>query len=450
MSYTFLKKIKGSNARETKVVKNIIFSLFIKGGSILIAFIMVPLLINILSPESYGIWLTLTSFLSMFSFFNIGLGNGLKNLLISSIADKNWNEAKHLVSTAYVTLSLICLLAFLLFYGINCFIEWDVVLNAPLSLRNDLNILVLFVFGVLCLQLVFTLIVSILQAFQYPAYGDFIGVLGQLFAFIGLFLVSLFSAKQDLLTYGKVLVLAPLLSYLFCSIILFQGKYAKIRPSFSFFDKKYMRRLFTMGGKFFFIQIGALLLYQSNNLIIAHVVGSLDVAVYNVAYKYAGVSNMIFSLIIAPFWAASGDAYVRDDILWIRKALKKLNILWLFFVVACILQLFLSHFIYKLWIGSSLQISFYITMWCLIYFSLNMKSSIYCNIINGIGKIKMQFIMYLIQVLIHIPLAIFLGNMYGVVGILFSMCFIMLLNILWMSKQCNLLLKKEAMGLWNA
>lgn len=144
---------------------------------------MVPLLINKLSPASYGIWLTLTSFLSMFNFFNIGLGCGLKNLLVVSIANGNEQESKQLISTAYIALLIICLLVFVCFCGINTFIKWDIVLNAPNVLRDELGTLALFVFGALLLQLVLSLIVNILQAFQVPAYGDLIGVLGQFLSF---------------------------------------------------------------------------------------------------------------------------------------------------------------------------------------------------------------------------------------------------------------------------
>ena len=159
---------------------------------------------------------------------------------------------------------------------------------------------------------------------------------------------------------------------------------------------------------------------------------------------------MIFSLIIAPIWVAARDAYIHDDISWIRGIMKKLNIIWIFFVLGSLLQLMLSQFAYDLWIGKSLNVSFYITALCFVYFILNMKAGIYNNIINGTGKVKLQFIMYFIQVVIHIPFAILLGKIWGIEGVLVSMCFIMFLNTLWMSKQCNLLLQKKATGLWNA
>lgn len=446
----FLKdKLKSNSERTNKVMKNIIFSFFVKGSSILIAFIMVPLLIDRLTPESYGLWLTLTSFLSMFNFFNIGLGSGLKNLLIASIANGNNKEAKTLISTTYITLFFICIAVFICFCFVNRYIDWTLVLNASANMRDELSILALFVFGSILLQLVLGLIITVLQAYQNPAYGDFITVLGQFLSFVGVLVLPFLLGKVGLIEYGIIISLSPSIILLLYSIILFRKKFSLVSPSIGCYDRKYLKDLFSIGGKFFLIQMSALILYQSNNLIIAHVSGSVDVAVYNVAYKYASVFYMLFCIIIAPIWAAAGDAYVRGDMKWIHVIIRKLNFIWILFSVGGIFQLVLSQYVYKLWIDNSLQVGFYITGLCILYFILNMGASIYCNIINGTGKIKLQFIMYLFQVLIHIPLAIYLGEKWGIEGVLTSMNIIMFLNILWMAKQCNLLISQKAMGIWN-
>jgi O-antigen/teichoic acid export membrane protein len=67
------------SGRDKNIVKNIGWSSFYKIGSIISNFMLVPLTINYLDTENYGIWLTLTSFISWFSFFDIGLVNGLRN-----------------------------------------------------------------------------------------------------------------------------------------------------------------------------------------------------------------------------------------------------------------------------------------------------------------------------------------------------------------------------------
>lgn len=63
--------------------------LLIKICNIIINLAYVPLLINSLNQDRYGIWLTITTIVSWIAFFDIGLGNGLRNKLAESIACKD-------------------------------------------------------------------------------------------------------------------------------------------------------------------------------------------------------------------------------------------------------------------------------------------------------------------------------------------------------------------------
>lgn len=67
------KKIIGDffkgHERTVKAKKNIVLSFMIKGISIVIGFVFVPLILGYLDPERYGIWLTLSSIVTWFTFF---------------------------------------------------------------------------------------------------------------------------------------------------------------------------------------------------------------------------------------------------------------------------------------------------------------------------------------------------------------------------------------------
>ena len=93
--------------RSVKAKKNIIGMLFFKGGNILIGLLIVPMTINYVDSENYGIWLTLSSMVAWMSFFNIGLNNGLKNKLGEALAKGDLLLGKKYVSTTYALLCLI-------------------------------------------------------------------------------------------------------------------------------------------------------------------------------------------------------------------------------------------------------------------------------------------------------------------------------------------------------
>src|SRR6202012_867570 len=104
--------------------KNIAFSFLIKGGSIIISMILIPMTINYVSPIQYGIWLTLSSIIGWFGFFDIGLGNGLKNKLAEAITLKDFKAAKTYVSTTYVLMGIISGSLLVLFLIFDYFANW--------------------------------------------------------------------------------------------------------------------------------------------------------------------------------------------------------------------------------------------------------------------------------------------------------------------------------------
>ncbi len=80
----FLNK---GHIRSIGAKKNIFASFVIKGSSIIVGLFLVPLTINYLSPTKYGIWITLSSIIGWFSFFDIGLGNGLRNKFTEAVSN---------------------------------------------------------------------------------------------------------------------------------------------------------------------------------------------------------------------------------------------------------------------------------------------------------------------------------------------------------------------------
>ena len=113
---------KDSAIRTKRAKQNILAMFVIKGIGLLISFLYIPLLLHTLNTVDYGVWLTLTSIVSWISFFDIGLGNGLRNKLCEAISINDIQKARELVSTAYVSLVtfvVFLILLFLCFYSME-------------------------------------------------------------------------------------------------------------------------------------------------------------------------------------------------------------------------------------------------------------------------------------------------------------------------------------------
>ena len=445
----FKRLLSSSSPRTAKAKKNVIVSLGVKGISILISLAFVPLLLSNLNTERYGIWLTLTSVLSWMSFFDIGLGNGLKNQLASCFANNDQNGARKAISTAYLSMGIITCINIVVFIIVSNYINWDVFLNSPISMRGELKVLVTCVVCFFFIQLWLNLICTILDSLQMPSLTGIISTFGQLLAFILVFAVSRIDNQATLLIYGICISISPVVVIAISTALIFFKTSRHLAPSFKLYDKTLVKRMFSLGAKFLLIQLTAIMLYQTNNFVIAHIVGDSDVTYYNIAFKYAGIIQMIFTIIISPIWVASADAYTKGDILWIKNIINKLNKIWLLFFFISIILVLAAPYVYELWLGKDIKIDPVTTSLLFVYFLLSMKNGIYCNIINGFGKITLQFYLTAIEVVIHISLSIFLGKILGSNGVIISMCLIMLLNYIWMPLQCNRILNGTAKGIWN-
>ncbi|GAH31869.1 unnamed protein product, partial [marine sediment metagenome] len=86
LPYKIKNVLSTGHPRSIRAKKNIFASFGLKGISILISFLLVPLVLNYIDITKYGIWLTLSSIIGWFGFFDIGLGNGLRNKFAEAIA----------------------------------------------------------------------------------------------------------------------------------------------------------------------------------------------------------------------------------------------------------------------------------------------------------------------------------------------------------------------------
>ena len=55
-------------------------------------------------------------------------------------------------------------------------------------------------------------------------------------------------------------------------------------------------------------------------------------------------------------WSAVTDAYVKGDIEWIKKSMRKMRTLLLCTAVIIVLMIIFSYFVYRIWVGGAIEI----------------------------------------------------------------------------------------------
>ena len=383
--------ITQGNKRSVEAKKNVIGSLLIRIISIAISLVMVPMTIHYISPTQYGIWLTLSSMVAWISFFDIGFTQGLRNRFAEAKSKGDLQLIKIYVSTSYFFIGIIFVSLWIILLLINQFIDWGRLLNINEQTASEVSILAYIIFSYFCFQFVFRIINTILIADQKTAIGAMLDLIGQVFSLAAIYIISRLTSGS-LIYLGIALGVAPTLVILGANLYFFKTKYKDYAPSMRFVQKKYAKDIMSLGLKFFILQIAAIVQYQTILFFIAHYFDPLQVTSYNIAFKYFGILQMGFMILVTPLWSGVTDAYNSGDIDWIKNVVKKYLYILIPFVITGAIMLSVAGQIYNMWLGKDVvQIPFNISLLCYIFFATGMYATIFVFVINGIGALQVQF-----------------------------------------------------------
>lgn len=444
-----LKFINRGHERSVKAKKNILKSVLLKGGSLALSFLLMPLTIHYVNPTQYGIWLTMSSFIVWAGFFDLGMGNGLKNKLAEAITLGDYSIARSYVSTAYLMLVIIATILFVAFACINPLVNWPKVFNVQANVYPDIARLVFFTFCFFCIQFVVQLINTILTANHQPAKSAAINLGGQVLSVIAIIILMKFKAGS---LFYLVLVMAglPVIALIIGSIWFFQGSYSHVAPRISSLNFKYAKSLLFTGSAFFVIQIGALVLYETDNIVVTQLFGPAEVTTFNAAYKLFSVVLMFFLIVITPFWSAFTEAYTKGDHRWIKTTLINIKKIWFVLSLATVLLLIVSPWLYQLWLGKSVTVPFSLSISMCVYTIVSIWQTIHVYLLNGTGKIKLQLYLVTASAIVNIPLALVFGRLFGLAGVTTANTVLFVIMSIVFYIQTEKIINKTAKGVFNA
>ena len=235
----------------------------------------------------------------------------------------------------------------------------------------------------------------------------------------------------------KILALysfALIFSYLVLTFYFFK-KHKRLVPSFNYFSKSKINDILSMGGSFFIVQIAVISIFSVDNYIILQLLGSEQVSVFNVVFKLFSIFTIVFGIIVFPFWTAFTEANEKNDVQWMRATMKKLNLLFLMFILCIATSLFAYQPILDMWMPVNNRIvpSFNLVIALSIFVIISTWNNIYSIFLNGVGIVKIQVRTAIIGALLNVPLAVFFIKFMdlGLEGIAIAMCVSLSLFSFW-------------------
>jgi len=358
--------------------------------------------------------------------------------------------AKSYVSTTYALLIIIAISVSVIFFISNQFINWTVILNTDPELGKELTILAYIIFGLFFMRFVLRIIGNVLLADQRPAINNLFAPLGQLIALVIIYILTK-TTKGSLIYIGIALSACPVIVLLFGNIFFFKRDYKSIAPSIKFIEFRYVKDLLNLGVKFFIIRIAGVIIFQSSSIIIAQFFGPAEVTPYHIAHRYFSIIDMLFTIIIIPYWSAFTEAYVKQDIQWIKTTIKNLLTVWVILVAVGFIMLLLSKPFYLFWVGDKIEIPFLLSFCFLIYFVTYTFGGIFNMFINGTGKIVLQIIGSSVGALLFIVSAIIFIKVFelGLVSIVLASIISNFYGIFLTPIQYHKIIHNKARGIWN-
>jgi O-antigen/teichoic acid export membrane protein len=350
-----------------------------KGTTLLVSVITVPLAVRYLGAESYGLWITISSTVTMFFVFDIGIANTLTNLISEAYASNDRERAAASFATAFWMVLGIAACLGILGWVIWPQLHWTSIFHVRTEvLGRETSHAMAAAFIVFLIALPTGLAAKVLGGYQELHAANFFATGGSVLSLLVVLAVVYLHGSLTLLVAGFAGSTVAANAACLLWICLYHKPWMmpwprRVAPAL-------IGRIFHSGTQFFAIQLAGLVVFSSDNLIIAHYLSPADVTPYAVTWRLVGYMTGVQALILPALWPAYSEAYAKGHLAWIRSAYSRVRRLTVaILVVGCGVTLVAGRDIIRLWAGAaavpSSLLLWLMVVWIVVFaFTLNQSS----------------------------------------------------------------------------
>lgn len=442
-------RLRGSD-RSVTVKKNAYMSLVLMILNNIVGIVFVPVVIGLIEPVRFGIWITINSTLTWFSLLDIGLGGGLRTRLAQALAMNDYKLAKQYISTAFAFIGTMVLVVMGLFILVNNHIDWARVFNAPSEMSIELSFVMLCVVVLFLTRMTLQLINSILMAFQFTSLVTLASFASHFISLVVVFFLFK-HVTPSLLAIGVIYSLVPVIVLLFTAITFFSLlKYKQFRPSFKSLNIKSLSSIMSLGIFEFLDKISGVVTITFTNIMISHIGSPADVVPYNIAMRIVGFFVTISYIVAEPMTPAFTEAYTKNDHLWIKRVIRKVSTVSLLVVAILLLSIPILKPVLEFLLRGKVEMSYSVLILAVLLSSQRIMSNVYGRFITGIGKIRLITLVTAFCAALYYPVVMGINRLFGlgVLGVIVAQVLIELPSSLTKWKQATLIIQGKARGIW--
>ena len=417
-----------SKERYRKLLLTAITGPISSGCGFLTFLVTVPLTIRYLGPERYGAWMSISALMAFLRFSDLGLGNGLIGAISQAEGRDDRLYAQRAISSVLVCLCVIAGFLLVAFPLSAHIIHWDYVLGlASVKDRGEIQAAILIFVALYAIGLPVNMVQQVQRSLQQGYISNIWVASGSLLSLVCIFIAAAHQASIPWLV--AIISGVPLIPSLGNALVLYFVQRTDLRPSLLNFDREVAKGLLGKGMLFFGLGIAGALAFDSQNIVIAHILGPAAVGVYAVVQRLFSIVTIIAGYVTAPLWPAFGEAIGRREWPWIGRALRRgMTLNGVTSIVLAFLLSVFSGTILLHWTHGALSAPEWLIIGFAVWAVTSAVSAPICMLLNAAHVLWFQIISALLFGLLTITSSIYLLPVMGIAASVWSMACVYLLT----------------------
>ena len=402
--------------RYVGILRGIFSGLVGRGIGVIVSLISIPLTVRYLGAERYGAWVTISAAMAWIALADLGLGSSLTNAVSEGYAKDRRDVAQHSVAAAFWSLAAVAALLSAVFFSLWATVPWDRVFNvATARARAEVGPAVAIAFAIFALNFPFSTVSKIYGGYQEVAVANGWAAAGNIIGLAALIVVT--QLHGGLIALVIAVSGALLLTNVISAVWVFGWSKPWLFPDPKQVSWDAVRKLASVGGMFFVIQIAWLVLFQTDNLIIAHYLGAAAVTPYSVTWRLFACTTLFQVLASPSYWPAYAEAFSRGDRAWVRRSFRMNFTLTVTSTMVLALPLVIfGRRIIEAWAGAAAVPPAALLLWMAVWNVIYAATSSQSCVLAGSSRLRGQMTYSMIAAVVNIAASILLVQRIGITG----------------------------------
>lgn len=408
-----------SDERYRLAVLSMVANVLSRGAAMAVMVMTVSLTVPYLGAERFGVWMTIASFAGMLMFLDLGIGNALTNKVAQGAAQQNPERLRKVISGGLGFLFLIGCGVGVLLMALFSFLPWQQLIKVgnPL-LHAEIRSAALLFAGLFGLHIFANGIQRIFTGLQRAFEGHLASTIGSTVTLLLLWI----AVRQESGVPALLAITLGMQSIASLALIVLLYKRGQFCfPGLLSNIHKESPHLLQVGGLFLLLQIGVMVGWGADSLIIASNLGAEQVAVFAIVQRLFQLASQPMNIINSPLWGAYADAHAKNDKVFIGKTLKLSLITTLAYTAfVAILLVFAGDWLVNIWTGNAIQISFGLLLAYACWAILEAAGNALSMFMNGCGIVKQQVITVIVFSIVSIAVKFLMIRNFGLEAMVFG------------------------------